>query len=259
MRFGATRDLHLVKIEATELRGHNAETVPNTGSSRFSEHGSWPFDIAIQQFVSLLEGFTSSRSSSRCLAITSVHSSSLHGTPSLLITMYIWKVNALIHDLRRGHVGRFDKVKCGAFLLIMASLCWLGINDPYLDSTVSAISILSAQLFSIYICHCTNTHGDNRDFWVRLCALGIPVGLRLACAIAFAIFFFSLPNHITRKVLGSASEFAPILADLPASLVLILGILVWGIRVSAHIDRVASSPLQSDHAGMVTALTASSR
>ncbi len=178
-------------------------------------------------------------------------------TPS--ITMYIWKVNALIRDLRQGHISRFDKVKYGTFLLIMTSLCWLGIDDPDLDPAVSGISICAAQLFSIYICHCTNTHGDDRDFWVRLCALGIPVGLRLLCVMTFAIFLSSLPDYMVRKVLGAAADLMPILSSMPSALVLTFGILVWGIRVSAHIDRVANSSLQSSHAGIVSAFTASSR
>lgn len=153
--------------------------------------------------------------------------------------MYIWKVNALVRDLRWGRIGRVEKLKYGSLMFAAASLCWVGASDQHLDALVNAMLILAAQLGAIYLCYCANTHGDGRDFWVRFYTLGVPVALRSACVLTPIAFFASLPSQTLRPVLGNAADMLQMLWMLPDVVLLTLGIVAWGWRVSVHMERTA--------------------
>jgi hypothetical protein len=153
--------------------------------------------------------------------------------------MYIWKVNALVQDLRWGRIRWLDKIRYGGLMFVIASLCWLGVTDHRFDPVINGMLIFSAQAISAYISYCINSHGDGRDFWMRFYTLGVPVALHSVCVVMPVMFFASLPPYTWKATLGNAAQIMQVLSSLPDVLVLTCGILLWGWRVSVHIEQAA--------------------
>lgn len=102
--------------------------------------------------------------------------------------MYIWHVNDLVEDFKRGEVNGKDQFKYYLFFLIGTVLAtntpWAYEGYKYTDiDTINTIIMLCITIGGLYYCYKKNEKGDHKDFIVRAFCLGFPITVRMVAVL----------------------------------------------------------------------------
>ena len=135
--------------------------------------------------------------------------------------MYFWKVDALVADLKTGAVTQKDE--CLYILLIVLLLSFAtmmsGLKDSpfHIYDLVDLILTPLLNILGVLYCYQVNSKGDNRDFILRVCCLGLPVVSR--------ILVFTLPLQILAATVGFILSGSDITDDasIPTTLLEVAG------------------------------------
>jgi hypothetical protein len=135
--------------------------------------------------------------------------------------MYLWKVDALVADLKTGAVTQRDE--CLYMLLFMLIISFSTMMFACKDSPFNVYDLMDLILtpllnvLGILYCYQVNSKGDNRDFILRVCCLGLPVVSR--------ILVFTLPLQILVATVGFILSGSDITDDasIPTTLLEVAG------------------------------------
>lgn len=161
--------------------------------------------------------------------------------------MYLWKVDALVEDLRDDRVTQREQFKYYLTVILLwtvgAHMSWLaatvaqaaGVNMSYgvFDAIGVALS-LGVTVLGIFVCHKMNGIGDGTGFITRMICLSVPVLIRTAV-------FVGLPTNvlwaITQAIFSSDSPAldASDAQDARVVLLIVTPTLLHGVALYAYL------------------------
>lgn len=159
--------------------------------------------------------------------------------------MYIWKIDKLVADLRAGDVSQKEQLK---YVLLYTAMSII-FSDPYflggapynpVDSVTTATTIL-ASVSGIYYCYSANSAGDNRDFFLRIMCIGVPVTIRVLAVFLPANVLVALLNvYFGGELMASTSSDGVVNSALVFAATTTLCIVVGYVYAARKIRAVSS-------------------
>lgn len=105
--------------------------------------------------------------------------------------MYLWKVDKLVEDFKTDKVSQKEEFKymlLYTVLIMLLSDQSLSAGSSYsVNDFITTISILAISVWGIYYCYRINSSGDNKQYYVRVACIGIPIGMRIFVALIVTI------------------------------------------------------------------------
>ena len=107
--------------------------------------------------------------------------------------MYLWKVDSLVEDFKTEKVTQWEEFKYmllySVFTVnIFQSLYCIGVEEHYYDYISSALTLV-VTIWGVYYCYKINKEGDNKDLFVRVMCIGLPVGIRISVFLMPILMF----------------------------------------------------------------------
>lgn len=96
--------------------------------------------------------------------------------------MYFWKVDSLVDDFKQNKVTQKEEMKyilLFSILEVLNSESFINVNQTNFYDTLNSVLLLIFTIIGILYCYKVNSEGDNKDFMVRLIAIGLPVMIRV--------------------------------------------------------------------------------
>ena len=126
--------------------------------------------------------------------------------------MYIWKVNALVEDLKAGQVSSREQFKYLIFFSILLCLTidpFIHVGRPYtLYDFLITLGSICIAVWGICHCYAKNHEGDDADFILRYTCLGTPIFVRYFLLILVIFIFLGLAKVMFGILSGAESVSA---------------------------------------------------
>ena len=111
--------------------------------------------------------------------------------------MYIWKVSALVQELKSEGLSQKEQLK----YFLTYSLLMLLVIDPFFHSdfeyvvydTIDTVVSVIATILGVIYCYKVNESIDGKDFILRFMTLGLPITVRfVAILLPFTVVYYAI-------------------------------------------------------------------